>query len=75
MGHGDLKREMKQIHKRFLTQIYFVHVFYKCVNTGRYQAGWCSSNSVDLYLEEPFESEVYVFVLFPTRQVPGWSFI
>jgi len=76
VGHSDLKREMKQIHKRFLIQIYFVYVFYKCVNTSRYQAGWCSSNSVDLYLERPVESwlghhhsEVYVFVLFPSRQV------
>jgi len=82
MGRSDLKREMKQIHKRFLKQIYFVYVFYKCVNTARYQAGWCSSNSVDLYLEGPVESwlghhhsEVYVFVLFPSRQVPGWFFI
>ena len=82
MGHSDLKREMKQIHKKFLTQIYFAHVYYKCVNTGRYQAGCCSSNSVDLYLEGPVKSwlgchhsEVYVFVLFPSRQVPGWLFI
>ena len=45
-----LKERCNKFTRGYLHNLIFLHVHYKCVNTGRYQAGWCSSSAVDLYL-------------------------